>query len=62
MFWFEDTPISNGKLWWLRLPIINLFTFIMIYVLMFVEETYLTFHPEHRTKWVKTSIKQIYFD
>lgn len=57
MFWFENKPIR----WWMRLPIINIFSFIMILVFILIEETYLTFHPEYRTRWVKSSLLQYFF-
>lgn len=58
MFWFENKPIR----WWMRLPIINIFSFIMILIFIFIEETYLTFHPEHRTRWIKSSLFQEFFE
>ena len=46
---------------WLRLPVINLLLFIILLILGTIEEIYLTFHPNERTKWIKTSIFQIFF-
>ncbi len=47
---------------WLRLPIINIFSFIVLLLLGIIEEFYLTCHPEERTPYFKTSIFQIFFD
>lgn len=58
MFWFENKPIR----WWLRLPIINLFSFILVLVFTVIEEIYLTFHPKERTRWIKSSFKQLFFE
>ena len=56
MFYWE------GKVrWWLRLPIINLFIFVILLIGGFIEEIYLTFHPEKRTKYIKSSIFQLFF-
>ena len=56
MFYWE------GKVrWWLRLPLINLILFVFLIVAGGVEEFYLTFHPKQRTKYIKTSIFQIFF-
>lgn len=46
---------------WLRLPIINLLLFIILLISGTIEEVYLTFHPNKRTKWIKTSIFQRFF-
>ena len=46
---------------WLRLPGINLILLVFILVAGFFEQIYLTFHPEERTKYIKTSIYQIFF-
>ena len=52
----------EGKVrWWLRLPVINLLLFIILLILGTIEEVYLTFHPNKRTKWIKTSIFQSFF-
>jgi len=52
----------EGKVrWWLRLPVINLFLCTILLVAGFVEEIYLTFHPDKRTKYIKTSIFQLFF-
>lgn len=58
MFWFENKPIR----WWMRLPIVNIFSFIMIIILICIEETYLTFHPQERTRWIKSSLLQYFFE
>jgi NADH:ubiquinone oxidoreductase subunit 6 (subunit J) len=58
MFYWEN---KVGKLW-LRLPIINLFLLVILLVLMIMEEIYLTCHPHERTKYIRTSIKQRFFD
>lgn len=56
MFYWE------GKVkWWLRLPVINLLLFIILLIAGTIEEMYLTFHPNKRTKWIKTSIFQSFF-
>ena len=56
MFYWE------GKVrWWLRLPIINLLLFIILLISGTIEEVYLTFHQNERTKWIKTSIFQKFF-
>lgn len=47
---------------WLRLPIINLFLFVVLLCMMMLEEIYLTCHPHERTKYIRTSIKQRFFD
>ena len=46
---------------WLRLPVINLLLFIILLIFGTIEEVYLTFHPNERTKWIKTSIFQRFF-
>lgn len=46
---------------WLRLPVINLLLFIILLIFGTIEEVYLIFHPNKRTKWIKTSIFQIFF-
>lgn len=46
---------------WLRLPVINLLLFIILLIGGTIEEVYLTFHPNKRTKWIKTSIFQRFF-
>ena len=52
----------EGKVrWWLRLPLVNLILFILLIIAGFIEEVYLTFHPHKRTKWIKSSIFQIFF-
>lgn len=56
MFWWE-----NKFRWWLRLPGINLVFFVILLVLGFIEEIYLTFHPNKRTKYINTSIYQVLF-
>lgn len=56
MFYWE------GKVkWWLRLPVINLLLFILLLIFGTIEEIYLTFHPDKRTKWIKTSVFQRFF-
>ena len=56
IFYWEDKVR-----WWLRLPVINLLLFIILLILGTIEEIYLTFHPNERTKWIKTSIFQRFF-
>ena len=56
MFFWE-----NKVRWWLRLPIINLLLFVLLIIGGIVEEIYLTFHPDERTKWIKTSIFDRFF-
>jgi len=56
MFYWE-----NKVRWWLRLPVINLLLFIALLIGGTVEEIYLTFHPNERTKYIKTSIFQRFF-
>ena len=46
---------------WLRLPIINLITFIALFLLGIVEEIYLSCNPSERTQYIKTSIFQRFF-
>lgn len=58
MFWFEN----KIAIWWLRLPFVNILTFIFIIIMIIIEEIYLTFHPKERSKWIKTSWKQHFFD
>lgn len=58
MFYWEN---KIDKLW-LRLPIINLFLFVVLLYMMMLEEIYLTCHPHERTKYIRTSIKQRFFD
>jgi hypothetical protein len=58
MFYWEN---KIDKLW-LRLPIINLFLFVVLLCMMMLEEIYLTCHPHERTKYIRTSIKQRFFD
>lgn len=58
MFYWEN---KINKLW-LRLPIINLFLFVVLLCMMMLEEIYLTCHPYERTKYIRTSIKQRFFD
>lgn len=58
MFYWEN---KINKLW-LRLPIINLFLFVVLLCMMMLEEIYLTCHPHERTKYIRTSIKQRFFD
>lgn len=57
MFYWE----GKMRWWWLRLPVINLLIFIILLILGTIEEVYLTFHPNKRTKWIRTSIFQIFF-
>lgn len=52
---------ENKVRWWLRLPIINLFLFALLIIGGICEEIYLTFHPKKRTKYIKTTIFQIFF-
>lgn len=47
---------------WLRLPVINLILFVFLLIAGFIEEIYLTFHPDKRTKWIRTSIFQLFFN
>jgi hypothetical protein len=58
MFYWENRV---SRLW-LRLPIINLFYLAILLVMMIMEEIYLTCNPNERTKYIRTSIKQIFFD
>jgi predicted tellurium resistance membrane protein TerC len=58
MFYWENT-ISRL---WLRLPIINLFLLVFLLFMMVIEEIYLTCNPNKRTKYIRTSIKQRFFD
>jgi hypothetical protein len=58
MFYWENRV---SKLW-LRMPIINLFFLVVLLCMMMLEEIYLTCHPHERTKYIRTSIKQIFFD
>ena len=46
---------------WLRLPVINLVTLIILLILGITEEFYLTCHPEERTRYIRTSIFQMFF-
>lgn len=46
---------------WLRLPIINLVTLIILLILGITEQFYLTCHPEERTRYIRTSIFQMFF-
>jgi hypothetical protein len=56
MFFWE------GKIvWWCRLPFFNLLVFSVLFLLGIGEEIYLTFHPSKRTKWIKSSIFQLFF-
>ena len=57
MFYWEN----RVKLW-LRMPIINLFLLVVLLCMMILEEIYLTCHPHERTKYIRTSIKQKFFD
>lgn len=57
MFYWEN----RVKLW-LRMPIINLFVLVVLLCMMMLEEIYLTCHPHERTKYIRTSIKQMFFD
>lgn len=58
MFYWEN---KVSRLW-LRLPIVNLFLFIILLFMMIIEEIYLTCNPDQRTKYIRTSIKQKFFD
>lgn len=58
MFYWEN---KVGRLW-LRLPIINIFLLVILLIMMIVEEIYLTCNPNERTKYIRTSIKQKFFD
>lgn len=58
MFYWENTV---SRLW-LRLPIINLFLLVFLLFMMVIEEIYLTCNPNKRTKYIRTSIKQRFFD
>jgi len=44
-----------------RLPGINLILLTLVLIFGFIEQIYLTFHPERRTKYIKTSLYQIFF-
>ena len=56
MFWWE------GKVkWWLRLPVINLLLLVFLLIAGTIEQVYLTFHPEKRTKYIKSSAFQLFF-
>lgn len=44
-----------------RLPVINLVVFVLLLVFGSIEQIILTIHPEQRTKYIKTSIFQIFF-
>lgn len=46
---------------WLRLPIINLVLLVVLLIGVVIQEFYLTAHPEKRTKWVRSSILQLFF-
>ena len=46
---------------WLRLPVINLVTLIILLILGITEQFYLTCHPEERTRYIRTSIFQKFF-
>lgn len=52
---------ENKVVWWARLPIINLFVLLLLLILGIIQEIYLTFHPSERTKYIKTSIFQLFF-
>lgn len=56
MFYWEGI-VRN----WLRLPVINLIVLVFVLIAGFFEQIYLTFHPEKRTKYIKTSLYQIFF-
>lgn len=58
MFYWEN---KVSKLW-LRLPIVNLFLLVILLFMMIIEEIYLTCNPNKRTKYIRTSIKQRFFD
>lgn len=58
MFYWEN---KVGRLW-LRLPIINLLLLVILLFMMIIEELYLTCNPNQRTKYIRTSIKQRFFD
>lgn len=46
---------------WLRLPGINLVTFVILLILGIIEEFYLTCNPKERTTYIRTSIFQTFF-
>lgn len=46
---------------WLTLPIINLITFIVLFLLGIVENVYLSCNPSERTTYIKTNIFQRFF-
>lgn len=46
---------------WLRLPVINLATFIVLLFLGIIEQVYLSCNPSERTTYIKTSIFQRFF-
>jgi len=58
LFFFWE---GRAKLW-VRLPIINILTFIVLLLLGVIEEFYLTCHPEERTPYFRTSIFQLFFN
>lgn len=58
MFYWEN----RVRKLWLRLPIINLFLLVFLLFMMVIEEIYLTCNPNKRTKYIRTSIKQRFFD
>lgn len=58
MFYWEN----RVRKLWLRMPIINLLLLAVLLCMMILEELYLTCHPRKRTKYIRTSIKQRFFD
>ena len=58
LMFFWENKIAK---WWLRLPVLNLLTFVILLICGIIEEIYLTFHPKERTTYIKTSIFQLFF-
>lgn len=57
MFFWEGANLK----WWIRLPYINLVFLVIFFIMGCIEEVFLTFHPEERTTYFKSSIFQMYF-
>lgn len=57
LFYWED----RMKLLF-RLPVVNLFTLLIVLVFGTLEQFYLTCNPSKRTKWIRTSIFQLYLE
>ena len=45
-----------------RLPVVNIFTLLIVLVFGTLEQLYLTCNPSKRTKWIRTSIFQLYLE